>query len=122
MRRPDGARKDPTTVTRLRRVGTSPEEFEADLLDNLFFQRGTTTESASRQDVYQTLAMTVRDRLVGRHARTAAAHFAANPRFVYYPSAGVMLGPQPTQNLLYTGTADAARAPGCSARQPRDEG
>lgn len=108
-------------MTRLRRVGTSPEEFEADLLDNLFFQRGTTTESASHQDVYQTLAMTVRDRLVGRQARTAATHFAANPRFVYYLSAEYLLGRQLNQNLLYTGTSESARSAVRALGQPADE-
>jgi starch phosphorylase len=84
-------------------------EFQQDLLDNLYFQRGTTMESASLTDAYQTLAVTVRDRLVGRRARTAAAHYEANPRFVYYLSAEYLLGRQLEQNLLYTGTADLAR-------------
>ena len=44
-------------------VGNTPAEFERDLADNLCYQRGTTAESASAQDAYWTLAMTVRDRL-----------------------------------------------------------
>src|SRR3982751_2272132 len=95
----------------LRPLGTSAAEFEQDLLSNLYYRRGTTVESASTQDAYETLALTVRDRLAERRVRTAAAHYAANPRWVYYLSAEYLLGPQLEQNLLYTDTgADAAAA------------
>ena len=84
------------------------QRFEQDLLNNLYTRRGTTLESASAQDQYETLAMTVRDILAARRARTAAAHYATNPRWVYYLSAEYLLGPQLEQNLLYTGTGEAA--------------
>ena len=88
----------------MRTVGSTLEEFEQDLISNLYFQRGTTLQSASGSDGYHTLALTVRDRLVERYARTAAAHYAANPRFVYYLSAEYLFGRQLRQNLLYTDT------------------
>ena len=90
-------------------VGNTLAEFERDLADNLCYQRGTTAESASAQDVYWTLAVTVRDRLADRRTRTARANYEANPKFVYYLSAEYMLGRQLRQNALYTGTADLAR-------------
>ena len=90
-------------------VGNTLAEFERDLTDNLCYQRGTTAESASAQDAYWTLAVTVRDRLADRRARTARANYEANPKFVYYLSAEYMLGRQLRQNTLYTGTADLAR-------------
>jgi starch phosphorylase len=93
----------------LRPRGHTLAEFQQDLLENLYFQRGTTIESASVHDVYHTLAITVRDRLVDRRARTVAAHYDANPRFVYYLSAEYLLGRQLEQNVLYTGTEDFAR-------------
>jgi starch phosphorylase len=96
-------------ASRLRHSGSTLEEFRQDLVDNLYYQRGTTMESASANDLYQTLAMTVRDRLVDRRARTAAAHYDANPRFVYYLSAEYLLGRQLPQNVLYTGTEELAR-------------
>ena len=61
------------------------------------------------QDAYWTLAVTVRDRLADRRARTAEANYAANPKFVYYLSAEYMLGRQLEQNATYTGTAGLAR-------------
>ena len=90
-------------------VGNTLAEFERDLADNLCYERGTTAESASALDAYWTLAVTVRDRLADRRARTARANHEANPKFVYYLSAEYMLGRQFRQNALYTGTAGLAR-------------
>jgi starch phosphorylase len=89
---------------KLRGVGTTLAEFEQNLLSNLYYQRGTTIESASAHDAFHTLAVTIRDRLIDRYARTVEAHYLANPRFVYYLSAEYMLGRQLPQNLLYTDT------------------
>jgi glycogen phosphorylase len=94
----------------LRTVGTTAAAFERDLVSNLYYQRGTTIESAGGRDAYHTLAVTVRDRLIDRRARTAAAHYDKNPRFVYYLSAEYLLGRQLRQNMLYTGTEDLARS------------
>jgi glycogen phosphorylase len=91
-----------------RRTGNSLEEFQRDLADNLCYERGTTVESASAQDAYWTLAVTIRDRLADRRARTARANYVANPKFVYYLSAEYMLGRQLRQNALYTGISEAA--------------
>ncbi len=90
-------------------VGNTLADFERDLADNLCYERGTTAESASAQDAYWTLAVTIRDRLADRRTRTARANYEANPKFVYYLSAEYMLGRQLRQNALYTGTADLAR-------------
>src|SRR5450631_609704 len=89
-------------------VGNTLADFERGLADNLCYERGTTAESASAQDIYWTLAVTVRDRLADRRARTAEANYDANPKFVYYLSAEYMLGRQLRQNAMYTGTADLA--------------
>jgi hypothetical protein len=45
-----------------RREGDTLADFERDLADNLCYERGATPESASSQDAYWTLAVTVRDR------------------------------------------------------------
>ncbi|MGZ4618349.1 MAG: glycogen/starch/alpha-glucan phosphorylase [Frankiaceae bacterium] len=93
----------------LRRAGNTVDEFTQDLIDNLYYQRGTTYESASTIDAYQTLAVTIRDRLMDRRARTAVREYEANPKFVYYLSAEFMLGRQLPQNAFYTRTLDLAR-------------
>ena len=90
-------------------AGNTLADFERGLADNLCYERGTTAESASAQDAYWTLAVTIRDRLADRRTRTAQANYEANPKFVYYLSAEYMLGRQLPQNAAYTGTADLAR-------------
>lgn len=92
----------------LRKLGRTVDEFQQDLLSNLYFRRGTTVESASARDAYETLSLTVRDHLAERRVRTAAAHYASNPRWVYYLSAEYLLGAQLEQNLLYSGTGEIA--------------
>ncbi|MFC4068234.1 glycogen/starch/alpha-glucan phosphorylase [Actinoplanes subglobosus] len=92
----------------LRKLGKTTDEFQQDLLSNLYYRRGTTVESASARDAYEALSQTVRDHLAERRARTAAAQFASNPRWVYYLSAEYLLGAQLEQNLLYSGTGDLA--------------
>ncbi|MDI6101356.1 glycogen/starch/alpha-glucan phosphorylase [Actinoplanes sp. NEAU-A12] len=108
----------------LRKLGMTPDEFQQDLLSNLYYRRGTTVESASARDAYETLSQTVRDRLAERRARTAAAHYASNPRWVYYLSAEYLLGAQLEQNLLYSGTgelaAEAVKALGFSLEDVED--
>ncbi|HSN73706.1 MAG TPA: glycogen/starch/alpha-glucan phosphorylase [Anaerolineae bacterium] len=91
-----------------RRMDRSADAFEQAFRDNLYYARGTTPQSASDLDVYQTLSLTVRDYLMERRRKTTEAHFAANPKFVYYLSAEYLLGRQLTQNMLYTGTWDLA--------------
>ena len=90
-------------------MGHTLAEFEQGVADNLCYERGTTAESASAQDAYWTLAVTIRDRLADRRTRTAQANYEANPKFVYYLSAEYMLGRQLPQNAAYTCTADLAR-------------
>jgi starch phosphorylase len=92
----------------LRKLGRTTDEFQQDLLSNLYYRRGTTVESASARDAYEALSQTVRDHLAERRARTAAAQFASNPRWVYYLSAEYLFGAQLEQNLLYSGTGDLA--------------
>ena len=70
-----GGNMDFRTGHGLQALGDTPGDFGRDLLSNLYYQRGTTLESASAQDAYHSLALTVRDRLVDRHTRTAAAHY-----------------------------------------------
>ncbi len=96
-------------VPQPRRLGSTLADFSRDIIDNLYFERGTTVESCSAHDAYWTLAVTIRDRLADRRARTAEAHYKTNPKFVYYLSAEYMPGRQLRQNAIYTDTLDLAR-------------
>jgi starch phosphorylase len=83
--------------------------FEQLAVENLYHMHGQAIQSASHHDVYMALSYTVRDYLIERWRRTTEAHYAANPKFVYYLSAEYLPGKQLEQNLLYTGTTEAAR-------------
>ncbi len=91
------------------RTGRTVDAFERAFLDKLYYARGTTPQSASALDVYQTLCLTVRDYMIEGRRKTTQAHYQANPKFVYYLSAEFLLGRQLTQNMLYTDTWELAR-------------
>ena len=91
------------------RTGRTVDAFERAFLDKLYYARGTTPQSASALDVYQTLCLTVRDYMIEGRRKTTQAHYQANPKFVYYLSAEFLLGRQLTQNMLYTETWELAR-------------
>ena len=83
--------------------------FKQALSDSLYYAQGTAIRSASLYDAYMALAYTVRNYLIENWHKTTEAHYAANPKFVYYLSAEYLLGQQLPQNLLYTDTWDLAR-------------
>ena len=91
------------------RTSRAIDDFKQALSDSLYYAQGSATASASLYDAYMALAYTVRDFLIENWHRTTEAHYAANPKFVYYLSAEYLLGQQLTQNLLYTDTLDLAR-------------
>ena len=97
---------DRTSSTRAARMVSG---FRQQLIDNLYHIHGQAIQSASKHDAYMVLCYTVRDYLIDRWRRTTEAHYAANPKFVYYLSAEYLLGRQLPQNMLYTGTEELAR-------------
>ena len=90
-------------------IGRSAQAFRDRCIDNLYHIHGQAFQSASLHDAYMALAYTVRDCLVERWRKTTEAHYAANPKFVYYLSAEYLLGKQLPQNLLYTNTLELAK-------------
>ncbi|HMQ54508.1 MAG TPA: glycogen phosphorylase, partial [Anaerolineae bacterium] len=85
------------------------DDFRKRYEHNLYYVRGQAIQSASANDRYNALALTVRDYLVDRWHQTVDTYYEANPKFVYYLSAEYLLGRQLTQNLLYSNTGELAR-------------
>ncbi len=83
--------------------------FKQAIVDSLYYNQGTATQSASIHNLYMALAHTTRDHLVERWRQTTQQDYETNPRFVYYLSAEYLLGKQLPQNLLYTDTTELAR-------------
>lgn len=91
------------------RTGLSVDALHRALLDNLFYVQGRFPEVASRQDYYQALAYTVRDRLLHRWLRTAQTYQKEQSRTVCYFSAEYLPGPHLANNLLALGILDNTR-------------
>lgn len=100
--------EDPTQHEHTR-TGRSVDTLHRALLDNLFYVRGRVPEMATRQDYYQALAYTVRDRLLHRWLRTAHTYQSLQSRTVCYLSAEYLPGPQLGNNLLALGILDNTR-------------
>ena len=91
------------------RTGLSVEEIKRGFIDNLFCIQARFPAVASKNDYYQALAYTVRDRLLARWARSAETYKNLAPRSVCYLSAEFLTGPHLGANLLNLGITDRVR-------------
>ncbi len=91
------------------RVEHTQEAFAQAFRDNLYYTRGQAIYTATRHDLYEALALTVRDYMMYNWQQNVDCYFRQNPKFVYYLSAEYLVGQQLEQNLLYTNTYDLAR-------------
>lgn len=91
------------------RSGLTSKEIRRAFLDNLFFGMGRVPAAATPHDQYTALALTVRDRLLGRSVQTAESAIEKGSRVVCYFSAEFLPGPHLANNLLNLDVMDAAR-------------
>ena len=91
------------------RSGLTAKEIKRAFLDNLFFGMGRVPAAATPHDQYAALALTVRDRLLGRSVQTAESAIEKGSRVVCYFSAEFLPGPHLTNNLLNLDVLDGAR-------------
>ena len=93
------------------RTGLSVDAIKRDFRDNLFCIQARFPAVATKNDYYQALAYTVRDRLLARWIKTAEAYKNHASRTVCYLSAEFLLGPHLGANLLNLGiTQEVAQA------------
>jgi len=74
------------------RVSRIAKAVQDEIVEHLYYSLGTNVHSASRHDYYAAVALTVRRMLVEGRRLTSDAHYAANPKYVYYFSAEYLLG------------------------------
>jgi starch phosphorylase len=91
------------------RTGHSVDAIKRDFMDNLFYIQGRFRSVATKNDYYQALAYTVRDRLLARWIRTAETYKDTATRTVCYLSAEFLLGPHLGANMLNLGITDNVR-------------
>ena len=91
------------------RIATSAEGLEQSLVDNLLCAVGRLPAAASPQDLYQGLALTVRDRVLNVGVQTLDGYAHRDARAVAYLSAEFLPGPHLANHLLSLGLTDAAR-------------
>uniref|UniRef100_A0A7C1FH70 Alpha-1,4 glucan phosphorylase n=1 Tax=Caldilinea aerophila TaxID=133453 RepID=A0A7C1FH70_9CHLR len=96
------------TISDALKAPISVEALRQAVIQRLYNSVGKAIQSATKHDLYQALSLAIRDLLTERWRKTTEAHYAANPKFVYYLSAEYMLGKQLGQNLTYTGVTEAA--------------
>jgi starch phosphorylase len=91
------------------RASFSHEAIKQSFLDHLLYTQGKTLEIASKNDLYQSLAHTVRDRMLVRWHETASAYKKERTRTVAYLSAEFLMGPYLGNNLLNLGITDEVK-------------
>ncbi len=91
------------------RTGNSVAEIKQAILDNLVCVQGRFAPVATRNDYYLALAYAIRDRILGRWARTAQTYYQKASRTVCYLSAEFLLGPMLENNMVNLGVYDEVR-------------
>jgi len=91
------------------RTGLSVADLKQSFLDNLFCGLGRLLLTATRNDAYTALAMTVRDRVHKQGVRTLRTYVRDDARVVAYLSAEFLPGPHLANNLFSLGATEQVR-------------
>ncbi|MFO1476140.1 MAG: glycogen/starch/alpha-glucan phosphorylase [Verrucomicrobiota bacterium] len=107
--RPAAARSSQLSAGRGIRTGLSAADIRQSFLDNLFCVLGREPITATANDAYTALALTVRDRVLNQGVRTMETYFEQDARAVAYLSAEFLPGPHLANNLLNLGITEPTR-------------
>ncbi len=83
--------------------GMDAEAIELGLANHLQYSLSKDQYTATRNDLYLALALTVRDRLVERWIRTQQAYYHSDAKRIYYLSAEYLLGRALINNMINLG-------------------
>lgn len=98
------------TTERFTSSPATVESFKDEFVQQLRYEQGVDLGTASRDDLFQALARTVRRYMVGNWQTTVETQRAAGSKVVAYLSAEFLMGPQLDNALLTTGLTDVADA------------
>ncbi|MCK5355654.1 MAG: glycogen/starch/alpha-glucan phosphorylase, partial [Methyloprofundus sp.] len=82
------------------RTGESVTTLARAIADNMFYVQGKFPGIATKNDAYQAVAYTVRDRLLRRWIDTVESYMKNDARMVCYLSAEFLMGPHLHNNLI----------------------
>ena len=99
----------PASPAQSARTGLGVEAIKRGFIDNLFCIQARFPAVATKNDYYQALAYTVRDRLLARWIKTSETYKIRASRTVCYLSAEFLLGPHLGANLLNLGITETVR-------------
>ena len=91
------------------RTGSRSDDIKRSFLDNLFCGMGRLSRSATLNDLYTALALTVRDRVLNQGVHTLETYTEQDARVVAYLSAEFLPGPHLAKNMLNLGIMDQAQ-------------
>ncbi len=91
------------------RTGVSVEALHRGFLDHLFFLIGKSQDTATASDYYESLAYTVRDRLLKRWVKTQKVYTEGKEKVVCYLSAEFLMGRYMGNNLINLGLHESVR-------------
>ncbi|MCM2317119.1 MAG: glycogen/starch/alpha-glucan phosphorylase, partial [Thermoanaerobaculia bacterium] len=105
---PETAKSERRTPSPSRR-GLDVDAWKRAFQEHLFYSLGRFPATSSMNDKYLALALSVRDRLLGKWVRTSETYYRKRVRTVCYLSAEFLLGPHLGNNLVNLGMMEPAR-------------
>lgn len=89
--------------------GMDPEGIQLSFANHLEYSLSKDQYTATMRDLYNSLALTVRDRLVERWIRTQQSYYEADVKRIYYLSAEYLMGRAMANNMINLGIYEATR-------------
>ncbi len=90
-------------------IGLSKEDIKTSFLEKLFYSLGRIPAIATQNDLYTSLALTVRDRVLRKYVQSLEQYAERDSRAVAYLSAEYLPGPHLGNNLLNLEIMDETR-------------
>ncbi len=100
---------DLLTTRETYRNGMSTQDILLSFADHLEYSLAKDQYTATARDLYQSLALTTRDRLADRWIETQQVYYNTNAKRVYYLSAEYLMGRALINNLMSLGIYEEAR-------------
>ncbi len=89
--------------------GMDPQSIQLSFANHLEYSLSKDQYTATMRDLYHSLALAIRDRLVERWIRTQERYYEADVKRIYYLSAEYLMGRALTNNLINLGLYEATR-------------